>query len=196
MPTYLVKRNVGDCDVGCAYSQEMELYERLKHARSLAKLTQQQVADHFGISRVSVTQWENGTSRPDQAKFADLADLFKVQLEWLMDDRGDPPLVDGSPRQISPPQKFIKNRSFKFYVKEWREFMGVRGEAAARAAGMDDLDEYEAFETYPINFGLAQIVALADEFGIRGDQFWFPPPAKSPLVAAVHEKRKAVRGRK
>lgn len=195
MPTYLVKQNVGDCDVGCAYYRKMELYERLKHARLHAKLTQQQVADHFGISRVSVTQWENGSSRPDQTKFADLADLFKVRLEWLMDDRGDPPSVDGSPRPTSAPQKFIKNRTFKFYVKEWREFMGARVDTAARAAGMD-LDEYEAFETYPINFGLAQIVALADEFGIRGDQFWFPPPAKSPLVAEAHEKRKVVRGKK
>lgn len=195
MPTYLVKPNVGDRDVGCAYYREMELYERLKHARSHAKLTQQQVADHFGISRVSVTQWENGTSRPDQAKFADLADLFKVRLEWLMDDRGDPPSVDSSSRPTSAPQKFIKNRTFKFYVKEWREFMGVRESTAAAAIGFDP-DEYEAFETYPINFGLVQIVALADEFGIRGDQFWFPPPAKSPLVAAMHEKQKVARGKK
>jgi hypothetical protein len=49
----------------------------------------------------------------------------------------------------------------------------------ARAAALAP-DEYEAFETYPINFTLGQIAALADELGIRGDQFWFPPLAKVP----------------
>lgn len=62
-------------------------------------------------------------------------------------------------------------------IRAWREFMGVKVETAARAAGMD-MDQYQAFETYPINFNLQQVVSLADAFGVRGDQFWFPPPKR------------------
>jgi transcriptional regulator with XRE-family HTH domain len=179
MPTYIVKSDVGDTSVGYAYAHKMELNERLKAARKAAGLTQQAVAEHFNISRVSVTQWELGQTRPDQDKFGSLAALYDVSLEWLMEEHGDGPKEQSAKRIAVSSSKFIRSRAFRFYVQEWREFMGVKVESAAKAAGMP-IDEYQAFETYPINFGLAQIVALADEFGIRGDQFWFPPPAKSP----------------
>lgn len=194
MPIYLVKPIVGDACVGSAYSPNMELNERLKRARTAVGLTQKAVAEHFGIQRVSVTQWELGDTRPDQDKFSALADLYGVSLDWLLDERGDGP-VDGaqpSTRSLLSPAKFIKSRAFKFYVAEWREFMGVKVGPAAKAAGLG-ADEYEAHEVYPINFTLGQIAALADEFGIRGDQFWFPPPKgkPAPLAPAPAAKKRA-----
>lgn len=194
MPTYLVKLDVGDASVGRAYTNKMELNERLKVARKAAGLTQQVVAEHFDIARVSVTQWELGQTRPDQDKFASLAALYGVSLDWLMDERGDGPKEQAKPivRAGTASPKFIKNRSFKFYVLEWREFMGVRVEVAARAAGLP-VDEYQAFETYPVNFTLGQVAMLADEFGIRGDQFWFPPPKGKPALSPPAAKKKAAR---
>lgn len=185
MPTYLVKPNVGDACVGSAYSRNMELNERLKKARNAVGLTQKAVAEHFGIQRVSVTQWELGETRPDQDKFGSLAALYGVSLDWLMEERGEGP-ADGAKataRPIASPAKFIKSRAFKFYVAEWREFMGGKVAHAAKAAGLDP-DEYEAHEVYPINFTLGQVAALAVEFGIRGDQFWFPPPKGKPAPIA------------
>ena len=72
--------------------------------------------------------------------------------------------------------------------------MGVKIDAAARAAGLG-INEYQAFEAYPINFTLVQFVALADEFGIRGDQFWFPAPKGKPASTApvMTTKRRAKR---
>lgn len=194
MPTYLVKPNVGDACVGSAYSQNMELNERLKKARTAVGLTQKAVADHFGIARVSVTQWELGETRPDQDKFGSLASLYSVSLDWLLEERGDGPTdgVKPATRPTPGPAKFIKSKTFKFYVAEWREFMGVKVGPAAEAAGLDS-DEYEAHEVYPINFTLGQIAALADEFGIRGDQFWFPPPKgrPAPISHAPMAKKRA-----
>lgn len=171
----------------------MELNERLKKARTAVGLTQKAVAVHFGIQRVSVTQWELGATRPDQDKFGALANLYGVSLDWLLEERGDGP-SDGlrrPAREAPVPAKFIKSRAFKFYVSEWREFMGVKVGAAAKAAGLG-ADEYQAHEVYPINFTLGQLVALAEEFGIRGDQFWFPPPKGRPApfdVALTTRKR-------
>lgn len=185
MPTYPVKPNVGDAFVGSAYSRNMELSERLKKARNAVGLTQKAVAEHFGIQRVSVTQWELGETRPDQDKFGSLASLYGVSLDWLLEERGDGP-ADGikpAARPAPGPAKFIKSKSFKFYVAEWREFMGVKVGLAANAAGLGP-DEYEAHEVYPINFTLGQVAALAVEFGIRGDQFWFPPPKGKPAPIA------------
>ncbi|WP_164079014.1 hypothetical protein, partial [Stenotrophomonas maltophilia] len=42
----------------------------------------------------------------------------------------------GEQRVRSAPRKFIRNKSFKFYVKDWRAFMGVKVEDAAETAGM------------------------------------------------------------
>lgn len=82
------------------------------------------------------------------------------------------------------PAKVIKSRSFKFYVAEWREFMGVSVNDAARALGLSE-GQYEVLEFYPINFSLAQVVELADLFGVRGDQFWFPAPKNRPAPPAT-----------
>jgi len=72
--------------------------------------------------------------------------------------------------------------------------MGVSVAEAARAAEVDE-DEYQAFEAYPINFTLHQIVNLAEAIGVRGDQFWFPPPKKrepsTPQVAPRSTRQKS-----
>ncbi|BEV44804.1 hypothetical protein [Afipia carboxidovorans] len=111
----------------------------------------------------------------------DLARLLGVEeVDLRGPDQADLPSPAAEPS--GRPVKFLRSSKHKFYVAEWREFMGVKIDAAARAAGLG-INEYQAFETYPINFSLIQFVALADEFGIRGDQFWFPPPKGKPAPA-------------
>jgi transcriptional regulator with XRE-family HTH domain len=154
----------------------MELGERLRVARTTAGMTQQRVADHFGIKRPTVTQWELGSHRPDSDKFTALANLFGVPLAWLMDESGPGPDKNGQKAQAPIAAKFLRSSKRKYYVREWRTYMmGDKVDAAAKAAGLP-LDEYQAFETYPINFTLGQLEAVADEIGIQGHQFWFPPP--------------------
>jgi len=85
----------------------MELNERLKAARKAAGLTQQAVAEHFNISRVSVTQWELGQTRPDQDKFGSLAALYDVSLDWLMEEHGDGPKEQSAKRITVSSSKFI-----------------------------------------------------------------------------------------
>jgi hypothetical protein len=70
--------------------------------------------------------------------------------------------------------------------------MGVAVGDAAKAAGLPT-DEYQAHETYPINFTLGQVAALADLFGVRGDQLWFPPPRAKPGLITTSKKKRAVR---
>jgi transcriptional regulator with XRE-family HTH domain len=66
--------------VGSNYPADMDetLGSRIRAARKAANLTQQQVADHFGIKRVNVTQWESDTTRPDGYRLPDLARLLQV----------------------------------------------------------------------------------------------------------------------
>lgn len=57
----------------------------IRAARKAAKLTQDQVAKHLGISRVSVTQWELGQTKPDPERLPKLAKLLNVTVDYLLD---------------------------------------------------------------------------------------------------------------
>jgi len=72
---------------------ESSLGERIRIARVAAGLTQNDIAKHFGIARPNVTQWESGTTRPDQDRLPELAKLLNVSLDWLLNDAGEPPQV-------------------------------------------------------------------------------------------------------
>lgn len=61
---------------------------RIRQARLAAGLSQQRVADRFGISRAAVAQWEAGDTNPGTAKLEGVADVLGVRIEWLAIGRG------------------------------------------------------------------------------------------------------------
>lgn len=73
------------------------LGERIRYAREAAGLTQAEVAKHFEIRRVSVTQWEANDTKPALGRLVELAALLNTTPEWLMERKGFPPLA--APRQ-------------------------------------------------------------------------------------------------
>lgn len=77
---------VGDFAVGTGYRKDMtSLGSRIRQAREAAGLTQDDIASHFGIRRVSVTQWEGDITKPAVAKVGQLAALLGVSPQWLLD---------------------------------------------------------------------------------------------------------------
>ena len=65
----------------------MSIGEMLKQARSDAGLSQEDVADKVGVSRQTVSSWENGKSYPDIASVIALSDTYGMSLDSLM--KGD-----------------------------------------------------------------------------------------------------------
>lgn len=83
---------VGAIEVSNNYNLGMEtIGSRIRAARKAAGLSQQQVAKHFGISRVSVTQWEGDITQPDIAKIEPLATLLNTTSTWLLKRDGSDP---------------------------------------------------------------------------------------------------------
>lgn len=60
-------------------TEKTELAARIAAAREQKGMTQEQVADHFGISRVSVTNWESGQTKPAADKLSALERLLQVE---------------------------------------------------------------------------------------------------------------------
>jgi SOS-response transcriptional repressor LexA len=61
--------------------------ERVRHARQLANLTQEQLAKACGVTRVAVTRWETNVSLPEK-NYKQIADSCRVNLGWLMTGQG------------------------------------------------------------------------------------------------------------
>jgi len=55
---------------------------RLKLARQRAGLSQVDVAEHLGISRQSISKWENGRTFPDFDNLSLLCDLYGISLDY------------------------------------------------------------------------------------------------------------------
>lgn len=66
----------------------------LKAARLSANVTQQQMADQFGITRGAVAQWEAGTIYPDASRLGAIAEYLDCSLDVLfrghIEAAGDP----------------------------------------------------------------------------------------------------------
>jgi transcriptional regulator with XRE-family HTH domain len=67
------------------------LGERLKLAREAARLTQRQVADHFGVVVATISRWETGAVDPGHERLAVLAGLYDVEPGRLAYPRADAP---------------------------------------------------------------------------------------------------------
>ncbi|MFG6383602.1 MAG: helix-turn-helix domain-containing protein [Lachnospiraceae bacterium] len=58
--------------------------ENLQFYRKQKNMTQEQLAEHFDISRQTVSKWEAGTSYPEMEKILQLCDLFSCDMDTLL----------------------------------------------------------------------------------------------------------------
>ena len=64
----------------------MEIGEKLREARVAAGQTQEKVAETIGVSRQTISNWENNRSYPDIISELSLSDLYHVSLDTSGDD--------------------------------------------------------------------------------------------------------------
>ena len=70
----------------------MEISEKLKEARQKTGMTQDQIAEKVMVSRVTVSNWENGKSLPDIVSLISLSDLYGISLDELV--KGDSKMTE------------------------------------------------------------------------------------------------------
>ena len=74
----------------------MDIGGKIKKSRTDAKITQEQAAQALGISRQTISNWENGKSYPDVNSLVLLSEAFEVSLDKLI--KGD---VENMKEQIN-----------------------------------------------------------------------------------------------
>ena len=70
----------------------MEIGKKLKNARMEAGLTQEKAAEETGVSRQTISNWENEKSYPDIISVIALSDLYSVSLDELL--KGDQKMAE------------------------------------------------------------------------------------------------------
>lgn len=67
----------------------MELCDKIKHLRKQVGLTQSEFAEKLFVTRQSVQKWETGVASPDVMKLKDIARIFGVTVDQLLDEEID-----------------------------------------------------------------------------------------------------------
>lgn len=60
-----------------------DLHYKLKELRKSRKITQQTIADRFGVTRGTVSNWELGRREPDLKTLEALAKFYGVSLDYF-----------------------------------------------------------------------------------------------------------------
>lgn len=81
----------------------MTLSEKIIFLRKQQNWSQEDLAEHIGVSRQSVSKWESGTSTPELDRIVQLCRLFGVTADALIRDDLEPDgtaaaVCDGAPR--------------------------------------------------------------------------------------------------
>lgn len=67
----------------------MDIGAKIKKARVAAQLTQEQSAEALGVSRQTLSNWENNKTYPDIVSVIKMSDLYKISLDHLLKDTED-----------------------------------------------------------------------------------------------------------
>ena len=70
----------------------MDIGSKIKKSRADAKITQEQAAQALGISRQTISNWENERSYPDIVSVLKMSELYSVSLDYLL--KGEGPMKD------------------------------------------------------------------------------------------------------
>ena len=62
----------------------MEIGSKLKNARNKIGLTQEQAAEVLGVSRQTISNWENNKSYPDIVSVIKMSNIYSVSLDHLL----------------------------------------------------------------------------------------------------------------
>ena len=113
----------------------MDIGQKLKNARSAAGLTQEAVAESIGISRQTISNWENNRTYPDIISIIKLSDLYAITLDELL--KGDTKVIEHleeSTNVVKARQRFSKLVLVIAYLVIWALsiivfWVGGRGDA-------------------------------------------------------------------
>ncbi len=72
----------------------MDIGTKIKEARLATKLTQEEAAETLGVSRQTMSNWENNKTYPDIVSVIKMSDLYNVSLDNLLKEKEETSMTD------------------------------------------------------------------------------------------------------
>ena len=154
----------------------MEIGSKIKKSRIDAKLTQEHAAEALGISRQTISNWENEKSYPDIVSVLKMSDLYGVSLDYLL--KGDSPMknyldyIEESTNVVKSKVKLSKLILILSYLVIWAFNIMVSWFFSA-----ESISEAQAgaFQWLVLPVATIVISLLIGKNGFWGKRKWFAP---------------------
>ena len=98
----------------------MDIGTHLKHARTSCGLTQGEAAEKIGVSRQTLSNWENNHSYPDAVSLLTVSEVYDMRLDTLL--AGDAQVVEQAQKQqeyAGHKQRLLKWIEAAVYIGLW-----------------------------------------------------------------------------
>lgn len=117
---------------------------KLKEIRTRLGWSQEELADKLGVSRQSITKWEQNDGLPDTFNAKQMAGLFGVSIDYLLDNEREVPLLTVSvqvDQAIYGDAKGIKkiDRTIKHYFAGYQAYPLTRRRKWSKMAAIFDV---------------------------------------------------------
>ena len=87
----------------------MTISEKISTLRKSKGITQDDLASRLSVSRQTISKWENGSALPDAYNLKEIARVFEVSVDELLDDE----------REVTPKNEDGFDRLIKLLKKHW-----------------------------------------------------------------------------
>lgn len=89
---------------------------RLRELRIKNGLTQNEIASKLGVSGQTILNWENKIYEPKISQLIELADLFGVSVDYLVERKSMPNRIEDLCKEL---EKYIQRRTNNLHKKQF-----------------------------------------------------------------------------
>ncbi len=83
----------------------MTMGEKILSLRKARGWSQEELAEHIGVTRQAVSRWESDSAKPDADKIIAVCDLFGVSADYLLRDYATGTVIPEEPAQATAPKQ-------------------------------------------------------------------------------------------
>ena len=138
-----------------------KFHEKLKMLRKKKGLTQQEVADFFGIQQAVYQKWESGNRKPSYENLSMLACIFDVSIDYLLGDYLE--ISKERYLKLKKQKEEEKKNLFSVRLKELRLRHGFNQEELAKQIGIKQ-NSYSDWEHGKCKPNYEKLEKIADFF--------------------------------
>ena len=142
---------------------QIKIGKYLQELRKEKGLTQEQLAEHVGVARRTISRWETGSNMPDLDILIELSDFYAVDLREILNGERKSERMD---RELKETVLQVADYSNEEKIRllrrmHWLFIAGLIGFVAflvITAAGLADTSPYEGIGSFGLGIAFGMII--------------------------------------